>query len=448
MIVIRLLSLTLFIWLSLLFSSCTDVIEPSKSEPIDSVIFDIAEEVGRVLQHTGTAFLFNEIIKLDTTSYEQIYSADFLDKISFNETKQCWLDSINRPVPMWNCDNDWDAYNGTIRINFMDASPSSEGEYIQLYFFPDTGSSLVPLSAPPVLRRIKNISDAYIKYEGAYVGTPVRYDIEHFYCYRFLTTLYPLFTHSDSLDFIEVSDSSAPLGAGAVGSKLQGQLWDYWKKDSAKVIMGFLAKDPVDVPVRFMRWGKYESTLTGYKAINLIDSLVFTSDRLAIDRAGDSSKVIINDNLDSYAKIKLQGDNSFICNWSSGTNQAFGTEIGFRSSQKKYSDSTTITNVVEAGYLKSKLKSGTVSDSLSMSISQDTLEWNTLIDSTSFSGRLYWSLRQVCSKFELQDAGISGWATFNPWNGTGKCYVKNQQGLIYIFTLTTNSAAGEVKLLK
>jgi hypothetical protein len=268
--------------------------------------------------------------------------------------------------------------------------------------------------------------------------SPAKYDLDHFRCYRFSSTLYPWYSGYDSLRFLEVSDSSAPLAEGGSRQPLQGQTSTVWKAESVKVEMGLSAGYPADVPAKTIRWGRYVWNITGYKADRLIDSVVFSSGKVAFARAADSVKVSIGDDSATFAKIKIQTGNGYTCKWGSGRELVCNGGTGFRSSVHRFSDSTSFTAFVQSDTLISEKRKGNdISDSMKFTIVNDSLLWRAEVDSSkNLNGSIYWAGRQVCTKFSVQSAGLNGYALFNPWTGNGKCYVSNGNGILYPFVFS------------
>jgi hypothetical protein len=410
--------------------ACVDVERPVAIEPVDPEIDLVAHEVARAFGLAGTAFLQNEIVKIDTVTYRPVYTRAFLEKIDFNNIKMCCLyDSL----PYIRCIGHYDSipeFNGFIKVEELSTSFDKDNEFIELYFAPSRLSSLVASGCPDVLKKVVHIEDAYVRYYGSYVGIS-NYSLDYFRCNRFSATVFPKYSANDTLGFVELFDSF--LVDLAVGDVFRSQTWESWISDSVKVLMGFSANTLVDVPVKFMRKGKYVNEYAGCKANSLVDSLIFTSSSMTFVREADSIDIYTGTPSVRWVKVKTKIDNSFECAWTSGVKQTFSTGTGFRNSNKTFPDESIITVSLDTNVLSSRRLSSLTEDSIRFVLFGDTLTWNRPIDSSAFSGKLYWSFRQVCSKFEVAEAGISGWATFNPWTESGKCYVKSKKGIIYLF---------------
>ncbi len=427
----RLGVITLFLSVVYLVS-CIKGVEPSPEQPVDAVVVNMANVAAKHLINSAWCFMPFEAINVDTVRYYPVFTNDPLIKIEFNSTKSCWLDSIGNPYPWQTCTLYWPAYGGIFEIRWIKAKMEIEGEFIELYFSPDS-LNRVDNSAPPLLKRTDNIHDAYFRYVGAYSNTqPVRYELDRFLCYRFSSTIYPQFTHSDSLGFVEVSDSSAPLANGGNGYTLQGQQWDYWRADSARTKVGVPAPFTVSLPVRFMRWGKYESKILGYRAVKLIDSLVYTDAKIALIRSSDSIKVTVGSDTSRIALLRRPTSDSIVCEWAEGggSHSYSGGNALFRNSQTTALPNRDQTEcIVKEDSLFIVSKVGAALDTTIYSVKNDSLSW---IDSSlpdNLSGCNFLLFGQVYSRFS--NAYGTGWAYINLWTGNGACETKVNGGLVY-----------------
>ncbi|MBL8028319.1 MAG: hypothetical protein JNL74_17985 [Fibrobacteres bacterium] len=428
------------------FLSCeSDVVKPDVFV-LDSSVFPFAVEAARALHLSTSSFLHNEAIPLDTVAYSPIYTTDFLAKIDFNNTKACWIDSVNNHMPYYNCNPDWHAYAGTLRLLKISATAYNiDNEGIELFFFtPETVTTLTS-DSPPVFRKVSGLYSAYVFYTGGYFrSVPQRFTIDDFYCFNFAVTLYPRNSHTEIRRYSESSDS-VPLIAGGNGKIIHSRIWEHYRADSAKIRMGLSVTEQADVPIMFMRFAHYSDRITGYVADSLIDSVFYPYGSVLTKRKADSVVVKTGTGGSDIVKLKRSSDNSFSCVWSTGTVESFSAGNGFRNSTKTFNDSSVLSRIISAGTLTARMTTGRSADSIAFAVSQDTLVWNSLIDAENMQGKVYWSQGQVCSKFKHDSSGMTGWAVINPWTGNGKCYVRGEGGIIYTFVVSSD---GTVSLIR